>query len=157
MAKQAFKTINFRRESLARIALCNTIIKDYQEQGLRLTLRQLYYQLVSRNVVPNTEKSYKALGGLVSDARLAGLVDWDAIEDRNREPISWAEYENVQELVEETQYRYRLPRWEGQENYVELWVEKAALDRGQVQRHADGQPRIFVAVGHVRERRALSA
>jgi hypothetical protein len=97
------------------------------DAGLRLTLRQLYYQLVSKNVVPNTEKSYKALGNLVSDGRLAGLIDWDAIEDRNREPVIWAEYENVQELVEETQYRYRLPRWEGQDNYVELWVEKAAL------------------------------
>jgi hypothetical protein len=125
--KCAYKSINFRRESLNRIQLCNSIIREYQEQGLRLTLRQLYYQLVSKNVVPNTEKSYKALGNLVSDGRLAGLIDWDAIEDRNREPVRWAEYENVQQLVEETQYRYRLPRWEGQDNYVELWVEKAAL------------------------------
>jgi hypothetical protein len=125
--RQAYKSINFRRDSLERIKLCNTIVREYMDAGLRLTLRQLYYQLVSRNVVPNTEKSYKALGNLVSDGRLAGLIDWDAIEDRNREPVIWAEYANVQELVEETQYRYRLPRWEGQDNYVELWVEKAAL------------------------------
>lgn len=125
--KQAYVDINFRRASIARIGLCNGIVRDYQEQGLRLTLRQLYYQLVSRNVVPNTEKSYKALGALVSDARMAGLIDWDAIEDRNRSPIIWAEYNNLQELVEAAQYRYRLPRWEGQDNYVELWVEKAAL------------------------------
>jgi hypothetical protein len=125
--KQAYKSINFRRDSLERIQLCNEIIRDYQGQGLRLTLRQLYYQLVSKNVIANTEKSYKALGGLVSDARLAGLIDWDAIEDRNREPVEWSEYANVQEMVEEAVQRYRLPRWEGQENYVELWVEKAAL------------------------------
>jgi hypothetical protein len=125
--KQAFKSINFRRDSLERIALCNKIIRDYQGQGLKLTLRQLYYQLVSQNVIPNTEKAYKALGGLLSDARLAGLVDWDAIEDRNREPVEWAEYENVQEMIEEAVRQYRLPRWDGQENYVELWVEKAAL------------------------------
>lgn len=125
--KTAYRSINFRRESLKRIQLCNSIIRDYTGQGLRLTLRQLYYQLVSKNVITNTEKSYKALGGLISDARLAGLVDWDAIEDRNREPVIWAEYANVAELVEEAQQRYRLPRWEGQDNYVELWVEKAAL------------------------------
>lgn len=125
--KRSYKSINFRQESLNRITLCNRIVREYMEQGLKLTLRQLYYQLVSQNVIPNTEKSYKSLGGLVSDARLAGLIDWDAIEDRNREPISWAEYQNVKELVEETEWRYRLPRWEGQENYVELWVEKAAL------------------------------
>lgn len=125
--KEAFKTFNFRRASLARIALCNDIIRDYQSQGLRLTLRQLYYQLVSRNEVPNTEKSYKALGGLLGDARLAGMVDWSAIEDRNREPVSWAEYQNVGELVQSMEWSYRRPRWDGQDNYVELWVEKAAL------------------------------
>jgi hypothetical protein len=125
--KCAYKSINFRQDSLNRIQLCNTIIREYQEQNLRLTLRQLYYQLVSRNVIENREKAYKALGGLISDARLAGLVDWDAIEDRNREPVIWSEYANVRELVEEAVRRYRLPRWDGQENYVELWVEKAAL------------------------------
>jgi hypothetical protein len=125
--KHAYKSVNFRQESLNRIQLCNEIVRDYLGQGLKLTLRQLYYQLVSKNVIANTEKSYKALGNLVSDARLAGLIDWDAIEDRNREPVIWAEYENVQELVEDLEWRYRLPRWEGQDNYVELWVEKAAL------------------------------
>lgn len=122
-----YKTFNFRTDTLARIALCNKIVQEYQGQGLRLTLRQLYYQLVSRNVIPNTEKSYKSLGKTVSEGRLAGMIDWDAIEDRNREPVQWAEYENLEQLIESTKYRYRLPRWEGQRNYVELWVEKAAL------------------------------
>jgi hypothetical protein len=125
--KHAYRSINFRRESLERIQLCNSIISEYMAADLKLTLRQLYYRLVARNAIPNTEKSYKSLGGLVSDARLAGLIDWDAIEDRNREPVIWAEYENVQELVASLKDRYRLPRWDGQENYVELWVEKAAL------------------------------
>lgn len=125
--KIAYRDCNFRSKSLERIELCNRIIDEYLEQGLKLTLRQLYYQLVSRNVVPNTEKSYKSLGGLLSDARMAGLVDWDAIEDRNRQPVTWAEYKDVAELVESLEYRYRLPRWDGQDNYVELWVEKAAL------------------------------
>lgn len=125
--KRAYVEKNFRRDSLERIQLCNSIIADYQSQGLRLTLRQLYYQLVTKNVVTNTEKSYKNLGSLVSDGRLAGLIDWDAIEDRNREPVSWAEYDSLRELVDEALRRWRLPRWDGQDNYVELWVEKAAL------------------------------
>lgn len=94
---------------------------------LRLTLRQLYYQLVSRAIIPNEEKSYKNLGGLVSDARLAGLVDWDAIEDRVRVPRHPPEFDSLADLVEAAVNSYRLPRWDGQENYVELWVEKDAL------------------------------
>lgn len=125
--KEQFREIKFRPESLERIELCNEIIDDYLGQGLRLTLRQLYYQLVSRDVIPNSEKSYKSLGGLVSDARLAGLMDWSAIEDRVRQPKQASEFNNLDDLVKAALRSYRLPRWKGQPAYVELWVEKDAL------------------------------
>jgi len=119
--------VNFQAAARELVDECNEIIADYLGQGLRLTLRQLYYQLVSKNRITNEEKSYKRLGGIVSDARLAGLMDWDAIEDRNREPIAAPEWSGLDSLVESALRSYRLPRWEGQEHYVELWVEKAAL------------------------------
>lgn len=125
--KIAFREVNFRRESIDRINLCNQIIEDYMGQGLRLTLRQLYYQLVTRNAVPNVERSYKMLSNLISEARLAGLVDWNAIEDRGRRPRGNNEYTGLPDLVEAAIHSYRLPRWEGQKYYAELWVEKDAL------------------------------
>lgn len=125
--KIQFKEVNFQPASLQRITLCNQIIDAYQRQGLRLTLRQLYYQLVTRNAVPNVERSYKNLSTLVSDARLAGLMDWEAIEDRVRRPRRPQEYSGLPDLVEAAIYSYRLPRWEGQKYYAELWVEKDAL------------------------------
>jgi hypothetical protein len=87
----------------------------------------LYYQLVTRNIIRNEERAYKNLSNLVSDARLAGRIDWDAIEDRIRVPIIPAEWNNIAELVKDALDYYRLPRWKGQSNYVELWVEKDAL------------------------------
>lgn len=125
--RQQFKEVKFKQESLDRIALCNEIIEQYQAQGLRLTLRQLYYQLVTRNAVPNVERSYKNLSTLVSDARLAGMMDWDAIEDRVRQPRSQGEWSGLPALVESALWAYRLPRWKGQKYYSELWVEKDAL------------------------------
>jgi hypothetical protein len=125
--KEAFVNVRFRQDSLERIGQCNAIVGEYEEQGLRLTLRQLYYQLVSRDIIPNVEKSYKNLSSLVTDARMSGLMDWDAIEDRVRVPRVQSEFENVAELVDVAVKSYRLPRWEGQDNYVELWVEKDAL------------------------------
>ena len=125
--KRCFRPTNLRDASLAMISQCNTIITRYQAQGLRLTLRQLYYQLVSRNVVPNTERSYKRVGGILSDGRLAGLVDWNAIEDRGRPPIMQSQWRNLEGLAKSALSAYRLPRWAGQEFYVELWVEKQAL------------------------------
>jgi hypothetical protein len=125
--KQCFREKRFNEKSVVLIKKCDEIIEDYQSQGLRLTLRQLYYQLVSRNIVPNTEKSYKNVGGLVSDARLAGLLDWDAIEDRARRPRIPPEWTGLRDLTEGALDSYRLDRWEGQDNYVEVWVEKDAL------------------------------
>lgn len=125
--KRQFAHKNFRPASLQLIKTCDEIIEDYQAQGLQLTLRQLYYQLVSRNVVPNTERSYKNVGSLVSDARLAGLLDWNAIEDRVRRPRKPAQFESIQQLVDVAIDSYRLNRWREQKWYVELWVEKDAL------------------------------
>ena len=125
--KTKFKDINFRPESLERIKICNEIITEYLASGLRLTLSQLYYQLVTKNIITNEEKSYKHLSSLISDARLAGLVDWDAIEDRIRQPRIQSEFANLSELIESALQAYRLPRWRGQDYYAELWVEKDAL------------------------------
>ncbi len=127
MTKRAYKHKQFKPESLERIEECNAIITRYEAQDLRLTLRQLYYQLVSRNVITNEERSYKTLGKLVSDARLAGLMSWEAIEDRIRQPQVVQEFRDLAHLAEVASSAYRLPRWEGQQNYVELWVEKDAL------------------------------
>jgi hypothetical protein len=127
MAKKWFLDKNMRADSLKRIEQCNEIIDDYLAQGLRLTLRQLYYQLVSRNIIPNVEKSYKNLSTLVSDARLAGLMDWAAIEDRGRTADTPSEFTDLADLARAASNAYRLPRWKDQQFYVELWVEKQAL------------------------------
>lgn len=125
--KEQFKEVHFRPDSRSLIETCNQIINNYLGQGLRLTLRQLYYQLVTRNIIPNREQAYKGLGNLVSDGRLCGLIDWGAIEDRVRVPRTPNEFTDLKHLVEVALRSYRLPRWEGQDYYVELWVEKDAL------------------------------
>lgn len=85
MACEAYKSIRFNAETERLIDTANGIIGEYLEAGFRLTVRQLYYQLVARDVVPNTIQSYKRVASILNDARVAGLVDWDAIEDRTRE------------------------------------------------------------------------
>jgi hypothetical protein len=61
----------------------------------------LYYQLVARGFIENSDRSYKRLGDLVSNARLAGLIDWDMIKDRNRETVTPATWEDPAEIVAE--------------------------------------------------------
>ena len=125
--KRCFREKKFGADALARIAAANKIIAKYESQGLRLTLRQLYYQFVVANLIKNEEKAYKNLGGLISDARLAGLIDWNAIEDRVRQPVVWQSFNDPGAAVEYAIERYCLDPWREQSNYVELWVEKDAL------------------------------
>lgn len=117
----------FSAQKEVLVTLCDQIVSDYQAQGFRLTLRQLYYVLVARNTLPNVPRSYPNLSSLISDARLAGRIDWDAIEDRIRIPVHPPEFANLEDLVQAALASFRLPRWEGQTHYVELWVEKDAL------------------------------
>lgn len=127
MPKIEYVSKNFRAESLALIERINTVISDYAAQGYSLTLRQVYYQMVARAIIPNNERSYKNLGSLINDGRLAGLIDWNAIEDRTRNLRKRSQWRNPAEVVSSAAYSYHLDYWEGQEHYVEVWVEKDAL------------------------------
>jgi len=125
MAREYFRDWNPNDSTRALVAQCAQILEELS--AYRLTLRQLYYQLVSRNIITNEERSYKNLSRAVTRARLAGILDWDAIEDRVRQPDFPPEFNNLKDLVEAALRSYRLPRWDGQEYYAELWVEKDAL------------------------------
>ena len=125
--KETFVEKNFKPESMSLIATCEGIVEVYQSQGLKLTLRQLYYQLVTKNLIRNEERAYKNLSALISDARLAGLIDWDAIEDRIRKPQTPPQWRSLKDLIERCIDGYRSRRWDDQPEYVELWVEKDAL------------------------------
>ena len=104
------------------------IIEDYIDQGYKLTARQLYYQLVSRDIIPNALEIYTRICSLLTDLRYAGIIDWAAIEDRGRVPTKHSEWENIGQLVESALYAYRLPRWSDQEYYIESYCEKQALE-----------------------------
>lgn len=127
MPKIEYVSKNFRAESLALIERINTVISDYAAQGYSLTLRQVYYQMVARAIIPNNERSYKNLGSLINDGRLAGLIDWNAIEDRTRNLRKRSQWQSPAQIVSSAAYSYHLDYWAGQEHYVEVWVEKDAL------------------------------
>lgn len=96
----------------------NTILEEYRNDGYVLTLRQLYYQLVSKDIIPNNDREYAKLSNILKKGRMAGIVDWSAIEDRVRD---------VQHAIQDTIEQYRVNRMQGQQRNIEIWVEKDAL------------------------------
>jgi hypothetical protein len=116
----------FRAESLAKIDQANEIIAEYDALGIKLNLRSLYYQFVARGFIPNNDKSYDNLGSVISDARLAGLIDWNAIEDQTRSLRSNNHWGSPEEIIEACASQYRIDRWSDQTFRPEVWIEKDA-------------------------------
>jgi hypothetical protein len=125
--KICYKDRNFNPAAEQHIKTANEIIEEYAGKGFELTLRQLYYQFVSRDILPNTERSYKNLGNLINDARMAGLIDWEAIVDRTRYLRGYTTYADPREALQSAASRYKIDVWKGQQFRVEVWVEKDAL------------------------------
>lgn len=127
MPKIKYKDVRFRLASIDMIHKANAILEEYAEQGFTLTLRQLYYQFVARDFIPNNMKAYKNLGNVINDARLAGLIDWNAIIDRTRGLESVPHWDSPREIVDSCAKQYREDLWRDQPHRVEVWIEKDAL------------------------------
>jgi len=127
MPKIEYINKRFRASSLEMIDQANEILIEYEAQGFDLTLRQLYYQFVSRDLISNTVASYKQLGHVVNDARLAGLIDWERIEDRTRSLRGLDHWESPAQLIEYDSQYYHIDKWKHQKFRPEVWIEKDAL------------------------------
>ena len=127
MSRETYVTKRFNGKSVELISTANGIIEEYQEQGYDLTLRQLYYQFVARDLIENTQRAYKRLGAVVSDARLAGLIDWSAITDRTRTLRGNSHWSSPEGVIDSAYYGYREDKWSSQPTRVEAWIEKDAL------------------------------
>ena len=122
-----YKSKNFRVNALDTISQANAIIVEYQAQGYDLTLRQLYYQFVSRGLIPNKQREYARLSKTISDARLAGLIDWDAIVDRTRRLNALSHFDSIADVMKAAKYSYCVSKWARQDYYIQVWIEKDAL------------------------------
>ena len=148
MPRIAYISKDFSAQSLEIIERSNAICAEFQRQGINLTLRGLYYRLVARDLFPdsrrwrkvdtgrwvrdedgtkNADPNYKWLGDIINDARLAGLVDWNYLEDVTRNLRSLAHWDDPESIMDSVASQYRNDRWAVQPRHVEVWIEKDAL------------------------------
>ena len=117
----------FQANTRAVIMQANVIIDEYKKQGFAMTLRQLYYQLVSRDLMANNRLAYQELSRVISDARDAGLVDWMAIEDHTRDLVTHSSWSDPADAIRDTADWYQEDLWQEQPYRPEVWIEKDAL------------------------------
>ena len=147
MPRIAYIEKRFHRSSSIVISQANDILEEYQNNGYDLTLRQLYYQFVARDLFPedrrwtwtgskwirdpegtkNADPNYKWLGKKTNDARLAGLMDWNTIVDRTRTLLAFTHWDSPAQRVDAASRGYHIDIRSTQPYYIEVWVEKEAL------------------------------
>lgn len=137
--KEAFVDKTFRADTLEVIELCEAVLEEYAKEGYDLTLRQLYYQMIARDLFPaswvdvqtgtkNNQKNYNRLGSIVNDARLAGLMDWDMIVDRVRSTERNSHWAHPGAILKASARWFAIDKWQDQPVHVEVMCEKQALE-----------------------------
>jgi hypothetical protein len=113
-------------------------LEVFKQYDSALTLRQLYYRLVSKHLFPNTINSYKRLSRIMVKAREQGDVPVNCLEDRSRRILGRGDtgYSSAEEFLrrritglKESYKEFTMPMWDDQPNYVLVSLEKDALSR----------------------------
>lgn len=105
------------------IETARAILAEYNP----MTVRQVYYQLVSRQVIKNNRSQYQAVSKAIVEARKDGRIPWEWIEDRLRIPRRVPMWEDLADFSETAARSYRRNVWDSQPGYIECWLEKDAL------------------------------
>lgn len=117
----------FTKTHMQIIETANSILNEYEAMGLKMTLRQLFYQFVARDLIENKKSKYNLIGRVMTAARDAGLISWKQLEDPTRKVEAKYLNESSLETVSGLEVFMSYDYWVKQNTYVELWVEKQAL------------------------------
>ena len=113
-------------------------LEVFKQYDSALTLRQLYYRLVSKHLFPNTINSYKRLSRIMVKAREQRDVPVNCLEDRSRRILGRGDtgYASAEEFLrrritglKESYKEFTMLMWDDQPKYVIVSLEKDALSR----------------------------
>ena len=124
---ECFVEHRFQLRTYKMVLQARGIINEYAKQGHSLTLRQLFYQFVSRDLIANTHAKYISLGNVVKHARMNGMLSMESIVDRGRRLSRFPSCDGTDDALSSMVRKYSRDKWLDQETRLEVWVEKSAL------------------------------
>lgn len=133
------------RERWAKTTALVEAAKSALEAERPMTIRQLFYRLVSIHAIENTLADYKRVSRVLTDARERSEIPFAWIVDRTRPTYAANVFENPEEFMEAASNTYRRDYWTSQPVYVELWSEKDSVI-GSIQEVTDSLG-VMVRVG----------
>jgi hypothetical protein len=120
--------ISRARRTKADITAIRDAIRDVIEDDPPMTVRQVFYQLVSRRVIEKTEEQYQGtVIRLMTEMRLDGDLPYSWVVDESRRVRITQTYDSIEDALEQTANFYRRSALAQSDDYVEIWVEKDAL------------------------------
>lgn len=116
------------RRSKADMAKIRDALEEIVSEYHSMTVRQCFYQAVSRGVVDKTEQEYKGtVGRLLVEMRRDGTIPYEKLSDDTRWQRKPTTHSGLEKMLASTQRTYRRAVWDNQDAYVEVWLEKDAL------------------------------
>jgi hypothetical protein len=103
------------------------IVRAFDEAEPPMTVRQVFYALVSRGAIPKTEAAYNQTCYHLLQMRRRDLIPYDFISDNTRWMRKPKSYDSLDAFLGISQDAYRRALWANQDAYVEIWIEKDAL------------------------------
>jgi hypothetical protein len=118
--------------------LVEAALEVFEQYDTAITLRQLYYRLVARLLIPNTINSYKRLSRILVKAREQGDVPSNCLEDRSRRILGRGDtgYDSAEDYLkqklsglQDSWKGFTMTMWDNQPVYLLISLEKDALSR----------------------------
>jgi len=111
-------------KTLDLIDACHEILAAEQP----LTVRGVCYRLFNRKLIPNMGKNSTArVSTVLTTAREREMIPWTWIVDETRQIAGWANWEDPNRFLAETQDRYRKDHWANQPERVYVVSEKGTV------------------------------
>ena len=121
-------SIKRKRRTKAELDSLKQSMLDIIAENYPMTVRQLFYQMVSRQLIPKTEKEYdNTVGRLATQMRRSGELPYSWLADNTRWMRKPQSHNSLEGFLNEQQTLYRRDLWQDQNAYVEIWLEKDAL------------------------------
>jgi hypothetical protein len=104
------------------LAICHVCAEDHP-----LSVRGVFYRVMSAGAVEKTEKAYAAVQREVLKLRRSGVLPYEWIADGTRWQVKQPSWDTAQDALDDAVSSYRRALWHNQDVYIEVWSEKDAI------------------------------
>lgn len=116
-----------RRRTRAEVETLDTAILTVCTEDHPLSVRGVFYRVMSAGAVEKTEKAYGAVQREVLKLRRTGALPYEWIADGTRWHVKSRSWAGVEDALDDAAASYRRALWHDQDTYVEVWSEKEAI------------------------------